>query len=70
MPKSFGRARLEDACAAMNNQWECTLTVLLSQMQSNNIPVSSHGKLVDNFSPKSDVTSLQEPVTSRPYLDT
>ena len=29
-----------------------------------------HGKLVDNFSPESDVTSLQDSVTSRPYLDT
>jgi len=29
-----------------------------------------NGKLVDNFSPESDVTSLQDPVTSRPYLDT
>ena len=28
-----------------------------------------HGKLVDNFSPESDVTS-PVPVTSRPYLDT
>jgi len=27
----------------------------------------SHGKLVDNFSPESDVTSLQDPFTSRPY---
>jgi len=25
------------------------------------------GKLVDNFSPESDVTSLQDPFTSRPY---
>jgi len=25
-----------------------------------------YGKLVDNFSPKSDVTSLQDPFTSRP----
>jgi len=26
-----------------------------------------HGKLVDNFSHESDVTSLQDPFTSRPY---
>ena len=26
-----------------------------------------YGKLVDNFSPESDVTSLQDPFTSRPY---
>jgi len=26
-----------------------------------------HGKLVDNFSPESDVTSLQDPFMSRPY---
>jgi len=27
----------------------------------------SYGKLVDNFSHESDVTSLQDPFTSRPY---
>ena len=33
------------------------------------LPVSRrrHGKLVDNFSHESDVTSLQDPFTSRPY---
>ena len=33
------------------------------------LPVSRgrHRKLVDNFSPESDVTSLQDPFTSRPY---
>jgi len=33
------------------------------------LPVSRgrHGKLVDNFSHKSDVTSIQDPFTSRPY---
>ena len=41
MPKLFGGARPEDASAAMHNQWECTLTVLPSQMQSNNVPVRS-----------------------------
>jgi len=41
MPKSFGGARPEDAGAAMHNQWECTFTVLSSQMQSNNVPVRS-----------------------------
>ena len=41
MTKSFGGARPEDAGAAMYNQWECTLTVLPSQMQSNNVPVRS-----------------------------
>jgi len=29
--------------------------------------IAQDGKLVDNFSPKSDVTSLQDPFTSRPY---
>jgi len=29
--------------------------------------VKEYGKLVDNFSPESDVTSLQDPFTSRPY---
>ena len=29
--------------------------------------VTHNGKLVDNFSPESDVTSLQDPFTSRPY---
>jgi len=28
---------------------------------------AADGKLVDNFSPESDVTSLQDPFTSRPY---
>jgi len=30
-------------------------------------PLQGHGKLKDNFSPESDVTSLQDPFTSRPY---
>ena len=29
--------------------------------------VGKDGKLVGNFSPESDVTSLQDPFTSRPY---
>ena len=41
MPKSFGGAHPEDAGAAIHNQWECTLTVLPSQMQSKNVPVHS-----------------------------
>ena len=33
----------------------------------NKASARGNGKLVDNFSPESDVTSLQDPFTSRPY---
>jgi len=48
----------------------CKLLLTLSQLVSQPICPStstSNGKLVDNFSHESDVTSLQDPFTSRAY---
>jgi len=41
MQKLFVGAHLEDACAVMHNQWECTSTNVPSQMHSKNVPVRS-----------------------------
>jgi len=48
-------------------QHNCHKVPVLHVLKYHYMEVGGHGKLVDNFSPESDVTSLQDPFTSRPY---